>query len=71
MKNPIFHGRRKHIDSRFHFIRDRVEKGEIVVKHVRSEEQRADVLTKSLAIVNFNGMRELLGVKDVEHATLD
>ncbi|KAL8107204.1 hypothetical protein AgCh_023860 [Apium graveolens] len=46
-KNPIFHGRSKYIDIRFHFIRECVERGEIVVKHVRTEEQRADVLTKS------------------------
>lgn len=61
-KNPVFHGRSKHIDIRYHFIRECVENGEIIVKHVRSEEQRADLLTKALAAVKFETMRNLLGV---------
>ncbi|XP_074325473.1 secreted RxLR effector protein 161-like [Apium graveolens] len=61
-KNPVFHGRSKHIDIRYHFIRECVENGEIIVKHVRSAEQRADFLTKALAAVKFEIMRNLLGV---------
>lgn len=61
-KNPVFHGRSKHIDIRYHFIRECVEKGEIIMKHINSEMQRADVLTKSLATVKFERMRKLLGV---------
>lgn len=64
-KNPVFHGRSKHIDIRYHFIRECVERGEIVVKYVRSEEQRADVLTKLMATQKFEQMRELLGIKDL------
>ena len=62
-KNPVFHGRSKHIDVKYHFIRECVENGEIVVKHVCTEEQRADPLTKALASVKFEIMRNLLGVK--------
>lgn len=36
-KNPVFHGRSKHIDIRYHFIRECVEKGEIMIKHVSTE----------------------------------
>lgn len=64
-KNPVFHGRSKHIDIRYHFIRQCVEKGEIVLKHVSSENQRADVLTKFLAAFKFERLRNLLGVKDL------
>lgn len=60
-KNPVFHGRSKHIDIRYHFIRECVERGEIVVKHVSTELQRADILTKALATVKFERMRSLLG----------
>lgn len=64
-KNPVFHGRSKHIDIRFHFIRECVQRGEIVIKHVCSEGQRADVLTKALPVIKFESMRKLLGVKDL------
>lgn len=64
-KNPVFHGRSKHIDIRYHFIRECVEKGEIIVKHVCSEQQRADCLTKPLAAVKFERMRNLLGIKEL------
>lgn len=64
-KNPMFHGRSKHIDIRYHFIRECVERGEVVLKHVRSNDQRADILTKSLATFKFEQMRKLLGVKDL------
>ena len=66
MKNPVFHGRSKHIDTRFHFIRECVEKREIIVEFVSTREQRADILTKALARVKFAEMRELLGVKNLE-----
>lgn len=64
-KNPVFHGRSKHIDIRFHFIRECVDRGEVVLRHVSSDNQRADVLTKALATVKFEKMRNLLGIKDV------
>jgi len=38
MKNPIFHGRSKHIDTRYHFIRECIERGQIVAKRVRTRE---------------------------------
>ncbi|KAG6498781.1 hypothetical protein ZIOFF_038503 [Zingiber officinale] len=66
MKNPVFHGRNKHIDTRFHFIRECVEKGQIVVEFVNTGEQRADVLTKALSGVKLATMRQLLGIRDLE-----
>ncbi|KAJ9556766.1 hypothetical protein OSB04_011380 [Centaurea solstitialis] len=65
MKNPVFHGRSKHIDTRFHFIRECVEKGLVLMEHVSSEEQRADILTKAHGRVKFTEMREILGVEDL------
>lgn len=64
-KNPVFHGRSKHIDIRYHFIRECVERKEIVIKHISSDVQRADVLTKALTTVKFERMRGLLGVKEL------
>ncbi|GKE94005.1 hypothetical protein Tco_1578860 [Tanacetum coccineum] len=37
MKNPVFHGRSKHIDIRYHFIRECVEKNQIEVKHISGD----------------------------------
>lgn len=45
-KNPIINGRSKHIDMRFHFIRDCVERGEVTIKYVKTHKQRKNVLTK-------------------------
>lgn len=68
-KNPTFHGRSKHIDIRYHFIRERVEQGELIVEHVSSSNKKADVLTKALATVKFERMRRLLGVKELHRQT--
>lgn len=65
MKNPVFHGRSKHIDTRYHFIRECVERRQIQVEYVCTGEQRADILTKALPRNKFAEMRELLGVKQV------
>ncbi|KAG7547963.1 Zinc finger CCHC-type [Arabidopsis suecica] len=64
-KNPMFHGRSKHIHRRYHFIRECVENGLIEVEHVPGNEQRADILTKALGKIKFKEMRELIGVQDV------
>lgn len=66
-KNQVFHGRSKHIDVRYHFIRECVEQGSIVVKHVMSNEQRADILTKAFHTVKFENMRKLLYVKNLKN----
>ncbi|WVZ51745.1 hypothetical protein U9M48_002858 [Paspalum notatum var. saurae] len=47
-KNPVLHSRTKHIDVRFHFLRDHYEKGDIDLVHVASENQLADIFTKPL-----------------------
>ena len=68
MKNPVFHGCSKHINTRFHFIYECVEKRQIVVEFVCTREQCADILIKALARVKFVEMRELLGVKNLEQS---
>ena len=68
MKNPTFHERSKHIDTRFHFIRECVEKRQILVEFVCTREQRVDILTKALGRVKFAEMRELLGVKNLKQS---
>ena len=65
MKNPVFHGRSKHIDIKYHFIRQCVERGQIVVRRVCTDEQKADALTKPLSVGKLTVMRHLLGVRDL------
>ncbi|KAK2979862.1 hypothetical protein RJ640_002775 [Escallonia rubra] len=47
-KNPVFHDRSKHIDTRYHFIRESIAKKQVQVKFVKSEDQDADIFTKPL-----------------------
>jgi uncharacterized protein YwlG (UPF0340 family) len=63
MKNPVFHGKSKHIEIKFHFIRECVERGQIMVKRVGTLEQKTDALTKPLATVKLGVMIHLLGVR--------
>nr|GEU40972.1 ribonuclease H-like domain, reverse transcriptase, RNA-dependent DNA polymerase [Tanacetum cinerariifolium] len=46
MKNPVFHGRSKHNDTKYHFIREYVEREDIQVEFVNGEYHKADILTK-------------------------
>ena len=65
-KNHVFHGRSKHIHRRFHFTRECVENEQVEVDIVPGNEQRADILTKSLGRIKFKEMRSLIGVQVVE-----
>lgn len=47
-KNPVSHGRSKHIETRFHYIREQVGKGKLHLAHCSTEEQIADILTKAV-----------------------
>ncbi|XP_051151852.1 uncharacterized mitochondrial protein AtMg00810-like [Andrographis paniculata] len=58
MKNPVFHGRSKHIDTKFHFIRECIEEGSIYIEHISGKEQKADILTKALPKLKFLEMRD-------------
>uniref|UniRef100_A0ACD5W6V2 Uncharacterized protein n=1 Tax=Avena sativa TaxID=4498 RepID=A0ACD5W6V2_AVESA len=61
-KNPVHHDRSKHIDVKFHFIREAMEAGEVEIIHVGTQEQLADLLTKALGRVRFIELRQKLGV---------
>ena len=65
-KNLVHHDRSKHIDTRYHFIRDCVERGEVDIDHVSTNDQLADILTKALGQVRFVELRKQLGVVDVQ-----
>jgi hypothetical protein len=47
-KNHVLHSKTKHIDVRYHFLRDHYKKGDIELQHVDTHRQLADILTKPL-----------------------
>ena len=61
-KNPVLHSKTKHIDVRFHFLCDHYEKGDIDLCHVDTQNQLADILTKSLDLASFARLRGEFGV---------
>ncbi|GJV19322.1 hypothetical protein Tco_1368342 [Tanacetum coccineum] len=55
--NPILHSRRKHIDIRYHFIRDHIMKGDIEIHFIPTEYQLADIFTKPLDEPTFTRLK--------------
>ncbi|RDX93243.1 hypothetical protein CR513_24525, partial [Mucuna pruriens] len=63
-KNPVFHERSKHIDTRYHFIRECIVKKEVELVHVKTQDQVADIFTKPLKFEDFRRLRARLGVQN-------
>jgi hypothetical protein len=68
-ENPVFHDRSKHIEIKYHYIRDMVQRKTIHVHYLPTREQIADIFTKPLDKTKFEYFRERLGL--VENASLD
>ena len=56
MKDNKFHVRTKHIDLWFHFIREAVEDNKILITYIPTEENIADIFTKALVRLKFEGL---------------
>jgi hypothetical protein len=67
-ENPVFHDRSKHIEIKYHYIRDMVQRKTIHVQYLPTHEQITDIFTKPLAKTKFEYFRERLGL--VENASL-
>ncbi|RVW47997.1 Retrovirus-related Pol polyprotein from transposon RE1 [Vitis vinifera] len=61
-KNPVMHGRSKHIDVHFHFLRDLTKDGSVELVYCDTQEQLADIMTKPLKLNTFVKLRGQLGV---------
>jgi hypothetical protein len=61
-KNPVLYSKTKHIEVRYHFLRDNVEKAKISLIHVPTHDQLADIFTKPLDQATFTRLRGELGV---------
>ena len=60
--NPVFHARTKHIDVRYHFIRDMVEKKQVELARVDTKDNIADSLTKPVPKAKFDMCAEGMGL---------
>jgi hypothetical protein len=62
--NPVEHSRTKHIDIRYHFLRDHQQRGDIEIAYVSTKEQLADIFTKPLDEKTFTKLRNELNILD-------
>ncbi|KAH0992662.1 hypothetical protein GBA52_004145 [Prunus armeniaca] len=63
VKNQVFHGRSKHIDVRYHWIRDWVNDGDITIRKVHTTKNASDCLTKPVkATAKFKHCLSLLNL---------
>ena len=65
--NPVSYGRRKHIERRFHFLRDQVNKEKLELEYCNTEIQLADILTKPMAKARFDALKKLIGMGSLEN----
>ncbi|GJR85744.1 putative RNA-directed DNA polymerase [Tanacetum coccineum] len=63
-KEPKDHGKSKHIERKYHFVRSKVEEGHVIVKDIRSEDNPADPFTKALAKSKHDEHAKSIGLKD-------
>ena len=61
-KNLVFHGRTKHIKIKYHFIREVQQSNEVLLVHCSSENQLADIFTKTLPMERFEALKQKIGV---------
>ena len=61
-KNPVQHSKSKHIEIRYHFIRDLVEEKIMCLEFINTDNQKADIFTKSLDGPRFESLRKTIGV---------
>jgi hypothetical protein len=66
-KNPTHHSRTKHIDIQHHFIREKLESGEIGFKYCPTQDMVADVLTKALAKERHQNLTRSMGLRVLDY----
>nr|GEZ10955.1 retrovirus-related Pol polyprotein from transposon TNT 1-94 [Tanacetum cinerariifolium] len=69
--NPVQHSRTKHIDVRYHFIKEKVENGIVELFFVRTEYQLADLFTKALPVERFKYLVRRLGMRCLTQEELE
>jgi hypothetical protein len=65
-KNPVMHRRTKHIDIRYHYLRNLHNDGIVKLAFCGTNDQVADIMTKLVRLDQFGKLRGLLGVRQSE-----
>lgn len=68
-RNLVFHGKSKHIDVRFHFLRDLVNNINIELMYCSTQYQIVDVMTKPLKLEQFERFQSMLGVTEMHEVS--
>jgi len=63
-KNPVHHGRTKHLELDVHFVCEKVALGDVRILHVPTRHQLADIMTKGLLTTLFDDFRSSLCIED-------
>ena len=66
VKNPVLHDRSKHIAIKFRFLRDYIDRGQIVIEFVETGRQLADILTKPLGRLRLTELKKMIGMEGVQ-----
>ena len=66
-KNPVNHGRAKHIDIKYHHIRDEVKRGEVKLEYCETTVMLADIMTKGLHGPRHKELTATLGIRACSH----
>lgn len=61
-EDPMLHSRVKHVDIKYHFLRERVASGELTVRCINTKDNIADLFTKPLPLPRFSRLRRILGL---------
>ena len=62
MENPVFHARTKHVEVHYHFIKEKVLQEEIEMRQIKTDDQVADLFTKSLSTGKLEMFRRQLDI---------
>ena len=64
IENPVNHKRSKHIEVRFHKLREWYNNGDLKIEHTRSDLMVADIFTKNVSANTMKKMKNLLNISD-------
>ena len=61
-KNPVQHSKSKHIEIRYHFIRDLIKEKTVYLEFINTDNQKVDIFTKPLDGPRFESLHKIIGV---------